>query len=384
MSAKTLRIAVSALLIAVGWLGQQALANTTVAVGPSTCQPSRAHYPSIQAAVDGSPAGTNVLVCPGTYPEQVVIDKPLSLTGVTDGTGDAAIITVPLAGLVQNGTHSSLGPVAVQLLVENTELVTVSNLTIDGSGAGCVAGATRVFGIEFSNVGTPVDGTAGGKIQNVVVRNELDTCTLTDGIEIDNSYITVTNNEVHDIDITPIGTTGGQANITNNSTQNALNGIVLSATTTANVVSNNTVSNIGPSVGFTIPVGLWSNFSTATITKNTVSNAPAGYGIYLPSMPAGTSVTLNKTSDSDVGVYLADSTTGAIVQSNTITHAVYGLLDLSTGGGNNVTKNTVNESFFGIFESGPVSDTLTPNSFFNVVVTVDPDPFTDPGGTSPY
>jgi parallel beta-helix repeat protein len=329
------------------------------------------------------PAGSNVFVCPGTYPEQVVITQPINLNGVTDGTGDAAVITVPPGGLVANGTHTGVGPVAVQLLVENTVLVAVGNLTIDGSGAGCVSGANRVFGLEYYFVGTPVDGTSAGKISNVVVRNELDTCTLTDGIEVDNSYVTISNNEVHGIDITPIGSRGGQVNIANNNIQDALNGIVVSVSTAPNLVTGNTISNIGPSVGFTTPVGVWLDSSNATVTKNTVSNAAAGYGVYLPGSSAGTNVNTNKLNDTDIAVYMLGSTSNTLVQSNTIARTSYGIADLSTGGGNNVTKNTVNESYYGVFVGGPTTDTLTPNTFFNVVVTVDPDPFTDPGGTSP-
>jgi parallel beta-helix repeat protein len=381
MSVKTLRIAVVVLLIAVGtpW---RALATTYV-VGPSTCMPGRIHYSTIQSAVSNVPAGSNVSVCPGTYPEQVVITEPLNLTGVADGTGDAAVITVPSDGLVTNGIHSTLGPVAVQLLVQNTVLVTVSNLTIDGTGAGCVSGAARVFGMEYYFVGTPVDGSSAGKIQNVVVRNELDTCTLTDGIEIDNSYVTISNSDVHDIDITPIGSRGGQVNITNNNIQNALNGIVVSTSTAANTVTGNTISNLGPSVGFTTSVGVWLDSSNATVAKNTVSNAPAGYGVYLPGSTAGTNVNTNKLNDTYIALYLVGSTGNILVQSNTVARTSYGVADLSSGGGNNVTKNTVNESYYGVYTGGFTTDTITPNTFYNVVVTVDPNPLTDPGGTSP-
>jgi parallel beta-helix repeat protein len=330
------------------------------------------------------PAGSNVFVCPGTYPEQVVITQPMNLTGVTDGTGDAAVITVPPGGLITNGTHTGVGPVAVQLLVENTVLVTVNNLTIDGSGAGCVPGANRVFGLEYYFVGTPVDGTSAGRISNVVVRNELDTCTLTDGIEVDNSYVTISNNEVHDIDITPIGSRAGQVNISNNNIQNALNGIVVSISTAPNIVTGNTISDIAPSVGFTLPVGLWLDSSNATVTKNTVSGHPNAYGVYLPGSTSGTNVNTNKLNQTNVAIYLLNSTSNTLVQSNTIARASYGVVDFSTGGGNNITKNTVNESYYGIFTGGPTTDVLTPNTFFNVVVTVDPNPFTDPGGTSAY
>ena len=40
-------------------------------------------YTSIQAAVTASPAGSKIQVCPGTYNEQVVINKPLTIDGVS-------------------------------------------------------------------------------------------------------------------------------------------------------------------------------------------------------------------------------------------------------------------------------------------------------------
>ena len=383
MSERIFRFVVLTAACAMVLFGQRVLAATYV-VGPSTCYSTRLHYPTIQAAVSSVPAGSTIWVCPGTYPEQVVITEPMTLEGVTDGTGNAAVITVPASGLVQNGTISTLGPVAVQLLAENTVLVHIKNLTIDGTGAGCVAGANRVFGIEFSNVGTAVDGVTGGTIEDVVVRNLLDTCTLTDGIEVDQSYVTISNNEVHDIDITPIGSNGGQVSITNNAIQNALNGVVVGGSTAQNVISSNTVANIGPSVGFTTPVGLWLSSSNASVKSNVVSHAPNGYGIYTGASFAGTTITANKVSDTYVGLYADTVTANTVFQTNTISNTTYAIADLSSGGGNNITKNTVNEASFGIYETTPVNDTLTPNTYYNTVVTIDPNPFTNPGGSTPY
>ena len=379
----TLRV-VTVAVIAFTWLQGQQLTASTVAVGAITCQSTLTHFATIQAAVSAVPAGSTVLVCPGTYPEQVVISQPLNLKGVTDGTGDAAVITVPAGGLVQNATSTIVGPVAAQLLVQNTVLVTVQNLTIDGTGSGCVSGANRVFGLEFYFVGVPSDGYAGGKIQNVVVRNENGTCTIGDGIEIDNSYMTVSSNEVHDIDITPIGVVNGEVNITGNNTQNALNGIVLSGGTGANtVVSNNTISNLTQNFGFT-QVGLWVNGNSATVKGNTVANAAGGYGIFLPSTSSGTTVNGNKVNIAFYGVYLTGAS-GTSVQSNTVSNiSSDGIVDVFSAGGNNITKNTISEAPFGIFELNTDGDTLTPNSFFNVVVTIDPNNFNNSPNVSPY
>ena len=385
MSRISLRLMSAALVVIGGLFGQSLFANTKVAVGPVTCQPTLVHFPTIQSAVNAVPTGSVVEVCPGTYPEQVVISEPLTLNGVTDGTGDAAVITVPAGGLVPNATSTLVGgPVAAQLLVANTVEVTVQNITIDGTGGGCPVGATRVFGIEFDFVGQPVDVFAGGKIANNVVRNELNTCGMrTDGIEVDNSYVTITGNGVHDIEITPIGTYLGQASITNNTTQNALNGIVPLGGSAINVVSGNTISNLMPNFGFQ-QTGIWVDGGVASVSKNTVSSGPGGIGIYLPFTSTGTKVTGNVVSAVGYGVELFGSA-GTTVQTNTFSNSSSdGILDLNSAGGNIITKNIVNEASFGIFELSTGSDTLTPNTFYNVVVTVDPSPFSGPGTTTSF
>jgi hypothetical protein len=143
MSRTTLRVITIAIGIAAGLLGQSLFASTIVVVGPNTCKPAYKHYSTIQSAVSSVPFGAIVMVCPGTYPEQVSITQPLTLEGVTDGIGNSAVITVPGGGLVQNGTSVSFGPVAVQLLVENTVGVIVQGLTVDGNGGNCPAGSNR-------------------------------------------------------------------------------------------------------------------------------------------------------------------------------------------------------------------------------------------------
>jgi len=384
MSRISFHMMAATLAVIVGLFGQSVFAATKVAVGPATCQPALVHFSTIQSAVNGVPAGSTIEVCPGAYPEQVVISEPLTLKGVTDGIGDAAVITVPATGLVPNATSSTEGTVAVQLLVANAVNVTVQNITIDGTGGGCPAGANRVFGVEFYFVGQPVDGYAGGTIENNVVRNELNACgLLTDGIEVDNSYVTIKYNEVHDIEITPIGTYLGQASITNNTTQNALNGIVVSGGSATNVVSGNTISNLTPNYGF-LQVGLWVNGGVATVSKNNITSGAGAYGIYLPSTASGTAVTGNVVSAVGYGVYVSGSA-GTTVQTNTINNSSNdAITDVFSAGGNIVTKNTVNEAPFGIFEQSTGSDTLTPNTFYNVVVTIDPSPYSGPGTTIPF
>jgi len=356
-------ICLAAVLLS-GLLGQS-LSATTVVVGPSTCKSTLKHYSTIQSAVSAVPWGTTVMVCPGSYPEQVIVSQPLTLEGVTDGTGNAAVITVPGGGLLQNGTSVSFGPVAVQLLVENTVGVTIKNLAVDGNGANCPAGSNRNVGIGVFNVGTPNDGTAAAIISNVVVRNELN-CSG-DGILADTSYATITGSEIHDINQTAIDAFNAKYSITNNSIQRAgAYGIVIFNNASGTVVSGNNVSN-GSFAGI-----LSESPNAATITKNTLLNN-VWIGVYL-FFTTNQTVTGNVASNSFWPVYVVFAA-NSTVQNNTLSDGSFdGIVDVASFGGNNITKNTVNEAQFGIFWDGSGGDTLVPNTFYNTVTTIDPGP----------
>ena len=81
------------------------LLATTVQVG--ACRIGLRSFATIQSAVNASLAGNRILVCPGTDPEQVVIDKALTLKGVPSGTSGASVIVPPTGGVVQNTTSLS-------------------------------------------------------------------------------------------------------------------------------------------------------------------------------------------------------------------------------------------------------------------------------------
>jgi len=309
------------------------------------------------------------MVCPGSYPEQVIISQPLTLEGVTDGTGNAAVITVPGGGLVQNGTSVSFGPVAVQLLVENTVGVTINDLTVDGTGANCPAGSNRNVGIGVFNVGSPNDGTAAAKIQNVVVRNE-QVCSG-DGILADTSYITITGSEIHDINQTAIDAYNAEYTITNNSIQRAHNyGIVLLNNASGSVVSGNNVSDGTTGILSESP-------NAATITNNSVLN---DYYVGIWTYFANHQTVANNVVSNSWWPLVVEGCSSNTVQNNKLNDALYdGILDEISFGGNNITKNTVNEAQYGIFADATTSgDTLVPNNFYNTVITIDPGPPTTP------
>ena len=91
---------------------------------------ARAQAPSIAALIAAAAPGDTVVVPPGTYREQVVIDKPITLAGegrpVIDGggTGDVVLITadgVTIRGFVIQGSGVNVSdePTAIRLRGDN-------------------------------------------------------------------------------------------------------------------------------------------------------------------------------------------------------------------------------------------------------------------------
>ncbi|HEV2114974.1 MAG TPA: hypothetical protein VGR48_03040, partial [Terriglobales bacterium] len=155
-----------ALIAAAGiLLASQISWAASAAVG--TCKPSLFSFTTIQDAVDHSASGTTIFVCPGTYPEQVKIAKPLILTGVSFGSQDAPVIVPPTGtGLTANATSLTSGnPIAAQIWVHDTTGVNISNLTVDGVNNMITGCSPNVIGILYQD--------ASGTISRVVARNQI-------------------------------------------------------------------------------------------------------------------------------------------------------------------------------------------------------------------
>jgi hypothetical protein len=110
-------------------------ATVTYAVG--TCKPKMASFATISDALAATPAPNVVMVCPGTYNEQVVITQAVNLEGVATGDAGQAIIAVPSGGLVTNVLNDNGIPVAAQIAVTTaTGPVSLSDITVDAAGNG--------------------------------------------------------------------------------------------------------------------------------------------------------------------------------------------------------------------------------------------------------
>ena len=128
-----------ALLFTAGFSGKASATSNTAA---GLCSAGGNHYTTIQAAVNAAellPTPRIVRVCPGTYPEQVLITGSLTLEGVSSGNSGAAIITAPVGGMVANATSTYGGPaIEAQVLVQNMNraLLVSDDPAASGSTAG--------------------------------------------------------------------------------------------------------------------------------------------------------------------------------------------------------------------------------------------------------
>src|ERR1700686_745072 len=126
------RFTLLVLFITAALLVPNSIMAATLTVG--SCHPGS--YSTISAAVGAASTGAIIKVCPGYYPEQVVIATALTLEGITSSNAGRAVISVPGSGFPTTVTSimNSSWSVSPQVLV-TVSGVNISNITVDGTGA---------------------------------------------------------------------------------------------------------------------------------------------------------------------------------------------------------------------------------------------------------
>jgi nitrous oxidase accessory protein NosD len=126
-----------------------------------------AAYSTIQSAVNAAPSGGTVVVCPGTYTEDVVISEPLTLTGVRGATIQGAptdTIMCDQLGPAGPGSAPCLAAVTIK-----SSSVKVSGFTVTGAiGEGILATGSLAGGSisDVSITGNRVVGNDTGGAQS--------------------------------------------------------------------------------------------------------------------------------------------------------------------------------------------------------------------------
>jgi len=316
---------------------------------------------TIGAAVSAATAGSTIYVCPGIYPEQVVITKNLSIVGLPSNPAVQAdwpqVVPPPATGIPSSG-YKVFEPLLngatanAQIAViggSKCSNVNISGLLLNGLGNKVVGGnGAALFGIFYQN--------ASGNISNNIVANYYtpgagqiigDGSLNGYGIYVESSNqsnpanVTINNNGVLNYQANGISSVLSIANVYSNSVAidtadgfsnpyapNAIEILQSDGSTVAlNVISGATS---GPGAAFAGNGILIDASSNMEISGNTISNSD--YGI----------LTLTDSSNIPVTPYQANNNT---IEKNTISATTYvtgtDAIDVC-GDYNTIEGNTIN------------------------------------------
>lgn len=348
-----------------------ALATSAVAgmYAVGACQPNLPVYSRIQEAVTNVPAGSTILVCPGNYPEQVVISKPLSLRGVPN-MGES-VVSVPHGGLVKSIMPRNLFRTYYQILVRGTSgPVDISDLAVEGTTAN--PKPVIVAGIMYLN--------SSGTISHVSARNQtgfgVGILALTS--EPDSQTVNILDNVVRgvtgegSIGIVAYGADGQlTANIKGNivhdlnSPQGFLSGNGIQAWQATGNIESNIISEIA--------MGIELFNSSITVRANTIST-----GLISIEVDSGSNTITGNKIDAGgaTGFSLGGVGTNTIVRGNTIGNAAVGIFGCDGPGGFSagftITGNSVTDAIIGMQMPSPNGNVTTPNSYYATATAVSP------------
>jgi nitrous oxidase accessory protein NosD len=365
-------------------------ATPVIVVGTKSPACPDAQFSTIQAAVDAASSGTVIRICPGTYPEQVSITKPLSLHG------ESGVVIEP-STVAQNATGTASGqPLAAIILVADTTDVDIRDVIVDGANNGIGGCSPDLIGVLYQN--------ASGEIMRVAVRNvkltpSLNGCQSGSAILIQSgggkvSKVDVEDSSIHDYQ---------------------KNGITANEVGTEARIENNVVTGVGPTGGAAqngIQVGFGAEGS---ISRNTVANhiwstclsikscafkavdilVTQSDGVSVGHNLAGVSqtgidivanhaqVADNQVFDTLIfdGIELKGNDNDA--RDNAITHSDRAGVFIM-GNNNDVRRNRINEAAFGVLKTaGSTGNVIRNNDFSNALISVQ-DPTVQQSQASPY
>jgi hypothetical protein len=261
-----------------------------------SCLPKLQSFPTIYQAMNTIPNGSTLMICPGTYYEQVVVNKVVNIKGVVSG-GTSRVVIKPAATMYPV-TDCISSHTIYPLVMVGTGPVNISNITLDGN-----ASLSADTGFYFYCV-------AEGTISQVTVRNLYGNAVRMQGSI---GYpVVLQKSNLHDITGIGIITEGKVAATIKNNFLSAGSGILWNST--GGSVTGNYITAEGGEQGGT-GIGV---FSPGTFSGNTIENVGNGLQIGTAS---GLNFVNNKIYKADIAVnpLIPELNPGAnIVKSNTI------------------------------------------------------------------
>lgn len=208
---------------------------------------------SIQNDIDNALPGGIVTIAPGTYAEQLVIDKPLTLAGPAPSAGEAIIDAAGLAA----------GAATIHILAGE---VTIENLTVqNGPGPGIRAGDASTPGLTDIVIRNNI--IKGHDLAGILTANDA-SMLIENNTIIDNGQATGFSRV--GVYLYPHGKTRVSGNIIKN---NVIDGIFARASSSGLLIEENIIENHNNS-GITLA---WDEINV-TIQNNEISKC--GQGLY--------------------------------------------------------------------------------------------------------
>jgi parallel beta-helix repeat protein len=283
-------------------------------------------FADIQSGIDFTPEGQTLVICAGTYDEQLSLDKNISLIG-----NDAANRPVikPTA-LVANSTRLSNGsPVAAIVLADAGVELNLRDLVIDGATNGigaCGAPDPRLMGVFFHNASGSVIST---EIINIEY-SALPTCgrgvgLLAESDAVGDSSVTVQDAQV--LDYQKIGILAYGLN----TELSSINSTVRGWGPTADVVQ----------FGIRFKAGARGIVMASDISGNDYTpGSDRGVGVHITTAGADINIISNDIHDNEVGVLVEDTDSGSLF-SNTINDSTDTAIEIDPSSDWAVTANKI-------------------------------------------
>jgi hypothetical protein len=373
-----------------GWANNS---TKTVIVGSGGNACPGAAFSRIQDAIDAATDGQQIEVCPGLYPESLVITTSVTLTFMHGALVMPSNVTQSTLSLVSGN------PLAGIVTVKNADDVDIEGLVLDAGAAGITQCAPNLMGVIYQNSSGRIKRSW---IRNTLLSTRLNGCQSGDGIFVQSgnggsSRVTISENRVD----------GYQKN-----------GITANEVGTVVEISENDVVGIGPTTGAAqngIQIGygargkIEQNFVTSNIWSPCVSPDECLYfstGILIEQSDNVT-VSGNSVGNNLVNIFLngdhikakGNHLFGSLVldsiqiagdhadvECNHIYDSARAAIAVS-GNDAKILNNFITNAPIGILKSGNVSSIDAQGNDYDDVdkFVVDPDPsITIPGASNPH
>jgi parallel beta-helix repeat protein len=360
-------------------------ANTLV-VGNDPTQCKDAQYTTINAAVLAAQPGDTVRVCPGTYPEYVVVNKPLELVGarkgnaaakgrqqttdkesivVNNGQGGFDVIAndVRIVGFTVQGdpTSSSYPNPGINIRTGSNRIIESNILRNNGIGIYVETGLQQGLDVErnafLGNKRVPVTGQPSGGLFSVGTQlnnSEISNNFFSDGdpdefsLNIDGSAGNLVISHNHAFDdgaFLVIGSVTGTVVEHNTVVRPGGSGIFVFGSTNGLTIKNNSVDQgAGNGIRFlTNLFGPTGPNANAVIRDNRITGG-AGNGMRLDSTVNST-VENNQLENNQLnGIRLNQTSASHIVSNRAISNGGNGIRADTQSSGNTIEKNDMHDN----------------------------------------